>query len=766
MPEPVPPDFDRAQLFEDQSTRWRAGERPLVETYLAQHPFLREAPTLVLELIAHEVSLRLRCGEQPSLSEYTTRFPEHTERISALFRELPTQQHHPAPGEQPRPVPNIPGYDNFLFIEDGGQGEVWKARHRALNRIVALKVLLPGHPGERQENLLRFRREGQLIAHLDHPNIVRVYDHAEHEQRLYLTMEFLEGGSLKARLASGTLPGVEEAVQLVAVLARAVHHAHLRGIIHRDLKPSNILFDRDGTPKLADFGLAKSLDAGATELTRTRAVLGTARYMAPEQAAGKIRQVGPASDIYALGAVLYECFTGRPPFLGESWLETLDMVRFEEPTPPNSLRPGLPSYLNGICLRCLSKDPKNRHPTALALAEDLERFADPTLDFEPEQPEGQASVDPLPSTIAPEGKSSTPPPDDEDSSEEPRTVVPPEWTDPGTADRPPNRFAFEGIVIPGYELIERIARGGMGVVYRARQISLGRIVALKMLHDYADMGARWLRLLRREARLVAELAHPNIVQIYDLGEHAGVVYIAMEYVPGGTLHEVFRDELPDPMHAVELVEQVARAVGFIHHHGLIHRDVKPSNVLMAPPVPRKTPASGRRVSATDRYGVGKLTDFGLARRLVGKAPDAALAGDSSGVADDPVLTQVGMIVGTPAYMAPEQAGGQDLGPTADVWSLGATMYELLTGQQVFKAPSMMHLIQRIVSDEVTPVRQLRPQVPPAVEAVCMRCLRRDPSERYPTGQDVADDLRCILEGRRPWALPSRFWHRLLFWRTQ
>jgi serine/threonine-protein kinase len=254
-------------------------------------------------------------------------------------------------------------------------GVVYLARQVGLNRLVALKTVLAG-PHAGPEELARFRGEAEAVARLQHPNIVQVYEVGEHDGRPYFTQEFVDGAGLDHRLREAPL-AARAAAELLQTLARAVQAAHERGVVHRDLKPANVLLAADGTPKITDFGLAKRL-AGAdgeapTGRTRTGAILGTPGYMAPEQAAGA-KDVGPAADIYALGAILYECLSGRPPFQAATVLETLEQVRSREPVPLSRLQPHLPRDLQTICHKCLQKDPRRRYASAGELADDLRRF--------------------------------------------------------------------------------------------------------------------------------------------------------------------------------------------------------------------------------------------------------------------------------------------------------------------------------------------------------------------------------------------------------
>jgi serine/threonine protein kinase len=249
-------------------------------------------------------------------------------------------------------------------------GVVYKARQVGLDRVVALKVILAGQfAGDRER--ARFRAEALAGARLSHPNVVQVHEVGEHQGHPYLALEYVEGGTLSDRLRAGPL-AARPAAELVERLARAVQAAHEKGVVHRDLKPANVLLTRDGTPKVTDFGLAKRLDAQTA--TEAGAILGTPAYMAPEQAGGNTAEVGPAVDVWALGVVLYECLTGRPPFQGPTATDTIRRVLSDELAPPRQLAPSVPRDLDTICLKCLRKGPAQRYATAAELADDLQRF--------------------------------------------------------------------------------------------------------------------------------------------------------------------------------------------------------------------------------------------------------------------------------------------------------------------------------------------------------------------------------------------------------
>jgi serine/threonine-protein kinase len=268
-------------------------------------------------------------------------------------------------------LPQLPGYLVEALLGRGGMGVVYRARHLRLNRTVALKMLLAGRCA-RLEEVERFQREAEAVAALGHPNIVQVHDVGDADGRPYFTMEFVEGGSLAEQIHGVPQPA-RQAAALVATLADAIHAAHQNGIVHRDLKPGNILLTADGTPKVTDFGLARRLE-GDGGLTISGTPVGTPSYMAPEQARGQKAAIGPATDVYALGAILYELVTGRPPFRAESATATLQQVVADEPVPPARLNPRVTRDLETICLKCLHKEPHRRYASAAALAEDLRRF--------------------------------------------------------------------------------------------------------------------------------------------------------------------------------------------------------------------------------------------------------------------------------------------------------------------------------------------------------------------------------------------------------
>src|SRR5256886_2186736 len=262
-------------------------------------------------------------------------------------------------------------YELLEEIGRGGQGVVYRAHQKSLNRTVALKVIGLG-PWTTEAHFKRFRGKAEAAASLEHPCIVPIYEVGERDAQCYFSMKFIEGGQLD-EVVKRTPMSIARAVELIAKVARTVHYAHEHGILHRDIKPGNILLDAKGEPLLTDFGLARLVEAEST-ITGTLEVMGTPSYMAPEQAAGETRKLTSATDVYGLGAVLYQLLTGHPPFAGGTTYETIKLLLETEPRPPRQLNPKIDRDLSTICLKCLEKDPKRRYSSALALAEDLEHW--------------------------------------------------------------------------------------------------------------------------------------------------------------------------------------------------------------------------------------------------------------------------------------------------------------------------------------------------------------------------------------------------------
>jgi len=572
-------------------------------------------------------------------------------------------------------------------IGEGATSRVYRASDPQ-GRALALKVLKRSlDPGYRE----RFRREGAVTANLEHPGIVRVLAGGEVDGETFVAYELVPGATdLRTQLRRATL---RERVRLLLGAAAAVGHAHAAGIVHRDLKPANLLVDESGQVRVADFGLA--LVEGLDRLTADGEVVGTPSYMAPEQTQPGGADAGPPTDVWALGVILYEALTGSRPFPATRWLELRDQIQRAQPRPPRELHPELPPALERVCLRALAADPSERYPDAQALATELaEAFERADL------PEGAAAP-----------------------------VMPARRPGSGSTVFPLGR-------VGDFEMLEVLGRGGMGVVYRARDLSLGREVALKFILD-ARGNTRRLERFRREGEVTASLNHPAILRVHGVGVLEGIPYLKYELVPAArTLTEACRTL--SPRERLALLRDAARGLGHAHTRGIVHRDVKPDNVLVDP--------RGRVLVA----------DFGL----------AAAQGMER-------LTRTGAMVGTPHYMAPELVSGhrERVGPGTDVWALGVLLFELLTGQLPFAGANLVQLSVAITSQPIPSPRAIDPEVDRGLEAIFAKALARQPAERYPHADAFADDLDAWLDGRPlsastvadpgPRVLPARRWAILL-----
>jgi tetratricopeptide (TPR) repeat protein len=318
------------------------------------------------------------------------------------------------------------------------------------------------------------------------------------------------------------------------------------------------------------------------------------------------------------------------------------------------------------------------------------------------------------------------------------------------------RGTLENVSVPGYDILEELGRGGMGVVYKARDRRLQRLVALKMVLAGAHVGAVGLSRFRAEAESVAKLSHANIVQIYETGEHEGRPYFSLELVDGGSLDQRILESPPSPRAAASFIETLARTMAVAHERGIVHRDLKPANILLAKIGSQSSIVKSRDSDSNSlpadhwsRSTIPKIADFGLAKQ----------------VDDDSSQTKSGTIMGTPSYMAPEQASGKnrEIGPAADIYSLGAILYELLVGRPPFKAGNPIDTIRQVIEQEPIPPRQLEPRVPHDLETICLKCLEKDQERRFSSASELADDLRRFVEGDPIQARPTPAWERAWKW---
>jgi serine/threonine protein kinase len=565
----------------------------------------------------------------------------------------------PRPGEAVADYPAVPGFEILEELGRGGMGVVYKARQLDPPRLVALKMIRDGALAGPQQRA-RFRIEAEAAARVRHANVVQIFEVAEHSGRPYFVMELVEGTRLDTLLASQPQP-VTDAAELLRTLALAVQYAHEQQIVHRDLKPANILFHGQ-TPKITDFGLAKRLDTDSTGWTPEGAVVGTPNYMAPEQAAGRVTDVGPAADVYALGVILYETLAGRPPFQADSWTEAIRQVIHDEPAPPTRLRPDVPRDLETVCLKCLEKDPGRRYASAGELAGDLCRFLEGT----------------------------------------PVTAVPP---------APLERLArLAGR--DGYQILGEVGRGPRGTVYRARYGRLKQTLALKLFTASSCPLEEWEARLRVDADRWATLTHPQVVPVQRAGWWDGAPYLVTEFVPQGSLAAKLNGR-PWPLRqALGLVEQLALIVAYAHRQGVVHGNLKPSNVLLA------------------ANEIPRLTDF----RFTGGPFQGPQPGDESGAAG---LNYLAQELARDAATAPR--------PQTDVYGLGALLYELLTGRPPFADAGARETLEQVVARDPATPASINREVSPELEWMCLHCLEKNPWRRYARVYDLATRLRRFLD---------------------
>ncbi len=465
-----------------------------------------------------------------------------------------SQHHHnmdetTAPGKPqvasigPQPLPTLSGYELLKELGRGGMGVVYQARQLTDDRMVAVKLIRDSSLASDHDRA-RFRIEMEAAARMAHPHIVQIIDSADDAGRPYFAMEYIAGGSLDTYLQGRALDPKLTATLMLA-LAQAVEHAHRQQIIHRDLKPANILlachpdvgtitpenWQTVAIPKITDFGLAKRLDHDSTAITQAGTVLGTAAYMAPEQAAGNVSEIGPAVDIYALGAILYELLTGRPPFVAESWNKVLEQLTRAEPMPPSHWNNDVPPALEAVCLKCLEKKASDRYASANDLVEELQRF----LQHQPVQAVKLSEQDKL------------------------------------------FRLARQ----EGYEIIDEVGRGLNSVVYRTRYHSSPQPVSLKVFTKCDDSKVHWEERMQQATQSWSSLTHPLLLLNQRSGWFGQQPYASTEYCPMGSLAQKLGDKLWPVAESMAFVEQLAEVVSYLHRQGVIHGNLKPSNVMLA-----------------------------------------------------------------------------------------------------------------------------------------------------------------------------------------
>jgi serine/threonine protein kinase/Tol biopolymer transport system component len=667
--------------------------------------------------------------------------PDAVVRRPAASPPPPTPQSPKIPVSPSAAPPPLIGstVSHYRILErlgGGGMGVVYKGWDLRLERYAAVKFLSP-HRSSSEDFKRRFAREARTASRLEHPNICTVFETDETDDgRLFIAMAYCEGESLKRKIERGALP-LPQALGIAAQVAAGLAAAHDKGVVHRDIKPGNVMVAEDGRVKIVDFGIARMADE--TRLTRTGDVMGTTAYISPEQFLSA--EIDHRSDLWSLGVVLYEMVTGRLPWTNGDERELINAIVKRPPRSISTLRPGVPQALERVVARTLAKRPAERYQRAEELRADLLAVCDLVMQPALSAPYEQTLIEaPLPlsgkerrpgppPSAGPGSGAAAPASGAGEAAASPPAPAAMEREPPGPAASPgapasragtgaaADDSAFErrpgsgmiGRVIAHYRILGPLGGGGMGVVYQAQDLSLERVVALKFLPPELTRDADSKTRFLQEARAASALDHPNICTIHEVGEiDEGQLYLAMACYDGETLKQrLQRGPLPID-EALEAAQQVARGLVKAHRHGIVHRDIKPANLMIT----------------TDE--IVKILDFGIAK----------LAGAAG-------LTRIGSSLGTPGYMSPEQARGEEVDPRTDVWSLGAVLYEMVTGRRPFRGGDDQAVLYALFNQEPEPVAQLRPDAPPELVRIIGRMLEKDPDRRYLTAAEALADLRAL-----------------------
>jgi eukaryotic-like serine/threonine-protein kinase len=674
--------------------------------------------------------------------------------------ENPQDPKIPPPPPFPPPTPligsTISHYRILERLGGGGMGVVYKGWDLRLERFAAVKFLSPHRSGS-EDFKRRFAREARTASRLEHPNICTVFETDETDDgRLFIAMAFCEGESLKRKIERGPLP-LPQALGIATQVASGLAAAHDKGVVHRDIKPGNVMVAEDGRVKIVDFGIAHLADE--TRLTRTGDVMGTTAYISPEQFLSA--ETDHRADLWSLGVVLYEMLTGRLPWINGDEQELINAIVKRPARSISTLRPGVPQELERVVARALAKRPADRYQRAAELQADLlaisELVAETALSGPYEQTLVEAPQPPRerrpisPPLADPSGAAAAPAPrpvsgEPAEAGTGSRTPLAPQAPQTSPAPPPPpidrerqvsgnfdagarsaaeapdvlgspGSSAFErrptggmtGRVISHYRILGPLGGGGMGVVYKAQDLSLERVVALKFLPPELSRDPDAKTRFLQEARAASTLDHPNICTIHEVGEtDEGQLYLAMACYDGETLKQrLQRGALPID-EALETAQQIARGLVKAHRSGIVHRDIKPANLM---------------ITADE---IVKILDFGIAK----------LAGAAG-------LTRIGSSLGTPGYMSPEQARGEEVDHRTDVWSLGAVLYEMVAGRRPFRGDHDQAVLYALFNQEPDPVEQLRPDAPPELVRIIGRMLSKDPDRRYLTAAEALADLRAL-----------------------
>jgi eukaryotic-like serine/threonine-protein kinase len=628
-------------------------------------------------------------------------------------------------------------FDSYVLLKPlarGGMGQLYLALTGApgLEKPCVIKQVIPDLVAS--ETTRRFRDEVMVALRLSHGNLVSVFDAGLHGGQIFLAMEHIEGKDLLAtwnRCAERRIPfPIDVAVYVVKEIARALAYAHAfedLKLVHRDVSPANVLLSYSGEVKLTDFGLAMSILK--IERTTPGIVFGKLSYLSPEQA-----RRGPLDgrvDIYAAGILLWELLTGRQLFpvdaagsdAADRNLDALARARDPHVAPPSTITSRVPPELDRIVMRALAPEREDRYPNAEVLRADLAAFLAETA---PKTDTDRLAgfMRPLFADDAREERRER-----ERMTEAARSLLSGGIGAPLAGEQPPYP-SDEHLARPGedprigstlggrYHVRRLCGEGAMGRVYEAHHIDIGRRVAIKVLHASFHHSADLVERFRREARAASKIGHPNIVDVTDSGTTSdGAFYFVMEYLDGVNLEELINQSGPLPVERALLVAaQITRALDAAHAADVIHRDLKPANVML--------------VNRKDEEDFVKVLDFGISKDL-----DPAVGSS---------LTRPNVAIGTPVYMAPEQAAGKEANALTDVYGVGGLLYEMLTGTPPCAGEDAIEVLHRKAREDTPSIGGLRPGLPGDVQTMVMRALARAPSDRQPSMGALKDQVLACL----------------------
>jgi serine/threonine protein kinase len=597
-------------------------------------------------------------------------------------------------------------YQILVKLGQGGMGAVYRARHKLLEKDVALKVIAP-HMAQDRNFRARFFREAKVAMEFVHRHAVPVRDFGVTRDGLYyMTMDFSTGRSLRALVEKeGALPP-ERAVQIVRMILEALSEAHRKRITHRDLKPDNVMIEeQDGKDfaKVLDFGLAKiatGSDDEGPSLVSGEAILGTPAYMSPEQACGE--EVDHRADLYAAGIVLFQLLTGELPFKAQTSRQMI--LKQVSATPPklHDVKPdlGMPEGLEAVVMKALAKEKTDRYQSADEFRDALEPYSvkgkRPIVQMGGGAHAGAATL--------PGGGGESKPGTDTITGESTEAFV---------------DGSLTGMTIDRYKILAPIAEGGMGAVYRAEHELMHRACAFKVIKGAHAQDPEVLSRFQREAQVSARFKHPSAVEVYDFGKMGAKAYfMAMELVNGRPLSSRITEQGALPLKdAIEIACQVLDVLEAAHRAGIVHRDLKPDNIML-----QEVDGWPNQV---------KLLDFGIAKMSDTKGEAAKFQ------------TMAGAFFGTPQYSSPEQCKGEPVDARSDLYSLGTIFFEMVTGALPFESETAGgYLVQHMVS----PPRKLRDAkpglaVPSAVEGVIQRSLAKKREDRFSSAAEFSEALK-------------------------